>query len=145
MKTNHQILLLVACVFGAWLVSNVGGEAQADIYAPTKLAMPANDAGVIIAPPRQFAAVPVGCGVDQKSILIQNPQDTDQNPSSLNVRVGTSSVKAFPVASKNGIILKPGESFPMNLNQSNAPYVVSEGTADGGVTLNVLCGYGGVK
>jgi hypothetical protein len=109
----------------------------------TAAIMPANDAGVIIAPPRQFTPVQVTCGsVHQRAVLVHNPSDTDQNPSSLAVRIGTSRVRAYPANKKNGLRLPAGQTTTWDI--ANGPlYAVSEGSADAGVTLGVICVYGG--
>lgn len=123
-------------------------DASAGVDAPTKIAMPATDGGVIFAPPGHVSGpVPIGCGVNQKSLLIQNPYDADQNPNLVNVRVGNSHVSAWPASKKNGIILRPGESLPWDLLANGEAYVIAERAAtpnDAGVAMGVICGWGGL-
>ena len=135
-------IIFMACVAGAiWLGA---GDVQAQYHPPATLDMPSNDGGITIAPPRQLAAKAVACGASQKTVTIQNPNDTDQNPGLCNIRVGNSRVKAFPVNKKNGIILTPGQAMSFDIYASGNPYITSECTNDAGVAAGTLCGSGGL-
>lgn len=133
-----RIVLALACVVGVIIVhqTDVGAWVASDTV------MPANDGGVIIAPPRQRPSTAISCDGQQRAVIVQNPDDSDQNPSGLNVRVGSSRVKAFPAAKKNGIVLLPGQSITWDLS-NGALYAVSEGASDAGVAMGVVCVKGG--
>ena len=137
-----RILFLAMCATGAVMVASSGVNAQQAL--PTGTAMPSNDAGVWYAPPRQLPPTQVVCASSHKTILIQNPNDTDQNPGLCNVRVGGSRVDAFPVTKKNGIVVSVGQSVSWDIYAGGAPYVISECTNDAGVALGVVCGTGGI-
>lgn len=108
---------------------------------PASGRFPSTDGGVLYAPPRQFAAVPVSCGASQKGIVIQNPDDTDLNPGSVAVRIGDATTKATP-GRKNGLRLTAGQSISLDV-ADGVTYAVSESATDAGVALGVFCVYGG--
>lgn len=133
---------VLAIVSGLWIVWPVG-EAEA-VGIPVYLLHPVNDGGVVTAPPARYGNRLVGCGSDQKAVLIYNPDDTDTNPGQYAVRVGSSRVSCVS-GKKNGIRVKAGQSLPWTL-AGGVTYACSEDPTDagaGGVPLGVVCAYGG--
>lgn len=129
----------LALVAGVWLALP-SDEATAGI--PAQLLVPPNDGGVTMAFPSKYASSLVGCSGDQKAVIVQNPDDSDLNPSSYAVRVGSSRVSC-KTGKKNGVRVKAGQSFTWTL-AGGALYVCSEDPADAGaIPLGVVCAYGG--
>lgn len=102
---------------------------------------PNTDGGVTFAPPAAFPAVPVTCGASQKSIVVQNPDDTSLNPTGAAVRVGASTVSGA-TGRKNGLKIPAGSTISLDV-ADGVVYAVSESTTDAGVALGVFCVYGG--
>lgn len=138
----RRIAIAAAALVALAAIPYFASIPDADAGIPAAVVVPNNDAGVLVAPPRQFAPVLLSCDGDQKSILIDNPYDTDQNPGLVAVRLGSSRVRAFPVAKKNGFRLEAGRSTTWDVAKG-VPYVISEGASDAGVALGILCFSGG--
>lgn len=138
------LVLLIAAACAVAGISLMAGPAHTQ-PVPVALREPDNDGGVLFAGPRQLAATCFTCPTARaKAVTLHNPSDTDQNPGSVNVRVGGSRVDAWPANKKNGIILTPGStiSIPMG-GTGGAVCVISEAANDAGVAMGAMCSEGG--